>query len=180
MSMMLTRELVEKFLGVEQDGSVSILPDGKTALLNTDAHLREQIEALKNENALMAAHQGLDNYQYMNDTIISQRDQLQAQSVCYQDNLTEIQLLKAQVVSREKEVDRMMAQRNLAEAKLLVLERREQGYLSELDDYARTVLNLRSRVKACEKAKKLIPRAPTETETVCGACGGCGWVERGY
>ena len=78
------------------------------------------------------------------------QEQLEAQSVTYQDNLTEIQLLKAQVVSREKEVDRMMAQRNLAEAKLLLLERREQGYLSELDDYSRTVLTLRSRVKACE------------------------------
>ena len=85
-----------------------------------------------------------------NELILSQRDQLQAQSVCYQDNLTEIKLLKAQVVSREKEVDVMMAQRNLAEAKLLVLEQREVGYLSELDDYARTVLTLRSRVKACE------------------------------
>ena len=31
-----------------------------------------------------------------------------------------------------------------------------------------------------DEARKLIPRAPTETETVCGVCGGCGWVERGY
>ena len=78
------------------------------------------------------------------------QEQLEAQSVTYQDNLTEIQLLKAQIVSREKEIDVMMRQRNLAEDKVLVLERREVGYLSELDDYARTVLNLRSRVKACE------------------------------
>ena len=78
------------------------------------------------------------------------REQLEAQSVTYQDNLTEIQLLKAQIVSREKEIDVMMRQRNLAEDKVLVLERREVGYLSELDDYARTVLHLRSQVKACE------------------------------
>ena len=93
------------------------------------------------------------------ELILSQRDQLQAQSVCYQDNLTEIQLLKAQVkamehatekdvdrmeraaiqveslneecnrlkaqvVSREKEVDVMMAQRNLAEAKLATCQER--------------------------------------------------------
>ena len=78
------------------------------------------------------------------------RNQLEAQSIEYQDNLTEIQLLKAQIVNREKEVDTMMAQRNLAEDKLALIELRERGYLSELDDYARTVLNLRSRVKACE------------------------------
>ena len=92
----------------------------------------------------------LEGEAYCLRCVVKLREQLEAQSVTYQDNLTEIQLLKAQVVSREKEIDRMMAQRNLAEAKLLVLERREQGYLSELDDYARTVLTLRSRVKACE------------------------------
>ena len=84
----------------------------------------------------------------------AQRDraylQLEDQCVIDQDNLTEIQLLKAQIVSREKEIDVMMRQRNLAEDKVLVLERREVGYLSELDDYARTVLHLRSQVKACE------------------------------
>ena len=36
--------------------------------------------------------------------VVTLREQLEAQSVIYQDNLTEIQLLKAQVVSREKEV----------------------------------------------------------------------------
>ena len=84
------------------------------------------------------------------ERVVKLREQLEAQSVTYQDNLTEIQLLKAHVVSREKEIDVMMRQRNLAEAQLLVLERREAGYLSELDDYARTVLTLRSRVNACE------------------------------
>jgi len=51
-------------------------------------------------------------------------DQLEAQSIDYQDNLTEIQLLKAQaeqmqktITAREKEVDVMMRQRNLAETK---------------------------------------------------------------
>lgn len=51
--------------------------------------------------------------------------QLEAQSVTYQDNLTEIQFLKADLANknkmlqaREKECDVLMAQRNLAEAKL--------------------------------------------------------------
>ena len=125
-----------------------------------DADLRERVATLTDQlvGAIMASRNtDLLRQELLKDNalILSQRDQLQAQSVCYQDNLTEIQLLKAQVVSREKEVDRMMAQRNLAEAKLLVLERREQGYLSELDDYARTVLNLRSRVKACERESSI-------------------------
>ena len=120
-----------------------------------DADLREHVATLTDQLVgALAASRNTDLLRQKllkdNALILSQRDQLQAQSVCYQDNLTEIQLLKAQVVNREKEVDRMMAQRNLAEAKLLVLEQREVGYLSELDDYARTVLTLRSRVKACE------------------------------
>jgi|CXWL01.1.fsa_nt_gi hypothetical protein len=92
----------------------------------------------------------LEGEAYCLRCVVKLREQLEAQSVTYQDNLTEIQLLKAHVVSREKEVDVMMAQRNLAEDKVLVLKRREVGYLSELDDYARTVLNLRSQLKACE------------------------------
>ena len=204
-------ELVEWFYRFSHVGEDAQCAHVVAFMHTHDAAQRQQIATLMDQldGAMLGSRNADDLRQELlrdNELILSQRDQLQAQSMCYQDNLTEIQFLKAQIVNREKEVDRMMAQRNLAEAKvaemksfelmlrndvgmlrdesarrlqvntdLTVLatvlkskeisyqkaienqkevfaraEQREVGYLSELDDYARTVSNLRSRVKACE------------------------------
>ncbi|TSA51865.1 MAG: hypothetical protein D4R44_06900 [Actinobacteria bacterium] len=89
--------------------------------------------------------------------------QLEAQSVTYQDNLTEIQLLKAQVatVTANREYWRL--------ACIAAQDDRDQA-CRHVKDLAQQIADLASRVQ----------RLPTETETVCGDCGGHGWVERGY
>lgn len=142
-------EVTQQYTAAIQHSEELVTTPRAAQLLSKLIQAERDIESLQ-QCQCDGCEERLEGDAYCLRCVAKLREQFHAQSVTDQDNLTEIQLLKAQIVNREKEVDRMMAQRNFAEAKLLVLERREQGYLSELDDYARTVLALRSRVKACE------------------------------
>lgn len=69
-----------------------------------DADLREHVATLTDQLVgALAASRNTDLLRQKllkdNALILSQRDQLQAQSVCYQDNLTEIQWLKAKLAN---------------------------------------------------------------------------------